>query len=211
MSQRKKAFTLIEILVVLTILAILAALIFPVLANSQRGAVTVEDKSKLRQLALAHNLYVETVGDVAPSIEALITHQQLPKELCASNLDQFSEGMSNAFRRIYAGQAPEAKYKITFFSLSTFAMQSAAFRNEHEKCSNLGYFLWPLDFRHSPSANEIDLEGPYYRVTTEGSLLKRRFAPVRFTGPNNSPATRTNFNFFFSDPDKETEERWLRH
>ncbi len=211
MSQRKQAFTLIEILVVLTILAILAALIFPVLANSQRGAVTVEDKSKLRQLALAHNLYVETVGDVAPSIAAVISLQNLPPELCRSKLDPFEEGMSTVYRRVYSERTPDANYKITFFSLSTFAMLPSFFKNEHEKCSNVGYFIWPLDFPHFPSNNEIELEGPYYRVTTEGSLLKRRFAPVRFSGPNNSPATWTNFNFLFSDPDKETEERWLRH
>jgi prepilin-type N-terminal cleavage/methylation domain-containing protein/prepilin-type processing-associated H-X9-DG protein len=57
------AFTLIELLVVIAIIAILAALLLPVLGRSRAKAEAVTCASNQRQLFLAWDLYAEENGD----------------------------------------------------------------------------------------------------------------------------------------------------
>ena len=56
-SQKKTAFTLVELLVVIGIIAILIGFLLPVLADAQNSARTTLCKSNLRQMAIAFNAY----------------------------------------------------------------------------------------------------------------------------------------------------------
>ena len=56
-SMRRRAFTLVEVLVVLGIILVLAALLFPVFAQAKKRAKMVTCESHLRQVAVALNLY----------------------------------------------------------------------------------------------------------------------------------------------------------
>ena len=58
----RMGFTLVEVLVSIGIVALLAALLFPVLANAQRAGRRTEYLSRLRQVDLAHRLYVDANG-----------------------------------------------------------------------------------------------------------------------------------------------------
>jgi len=51
--MQRKAFTLLELLVVIAVIAILAALLLPALLNAKRAAQLSQCKSNLRQIALA--------------------------------------------------------------------------------------------------------------------------------------------------------------
>jgi prepilin-type N-terminal cleavage/methylation domain-containing protein/prepilin-type processing-associated H-X9-DG protein len=63
------AFTLIELLVVIAIIAILAALLLPVLARSKREGVRVKCLSNLKQLTLGAHMYAGDNRDyLAPNI-----------------------------------------------------------------------------------------------------------------------------------------------
>src|SRR5438094_7219952 len=64
---RKPAFTLIELLVVVAIIAILAAILFPVFAHARDAAKRANCISNLRQIALAHQMYVQDNDDVLPT------------------------------------------------------------------------------------------------------------------------------------------------
>lgn len=56
-SASDKAFTLLELLVVVAVIAILASMLLPVLARSKKSAQKIECTSGLRQLGIATHLY----------------------------------------------------------------------------------------------------------------------------------------------------------
>ena len=58
-NLRKTGFTLIEVLVVIAIIAILAAILFPVFAQAREKARQTSCLSNLKQLGTAFNLYVD--------------------------------------------------------------------------------------------------------------------------------------------------------
>ncbi|MFQ6131651.1 MAG: DUF1559 domain-containing protein [Armatimonadota bacterium] len=66
MSRGKAAFTLVELLVVITIIAILAAILFPVFAKARESARKAQCSSNLKQLGSAVTMYNADYDQVYP-------------------------------------------------------------------------------------------------------------------------------------------------
>src|ERR1700744_1308602 len=64
-AKRCHAFTLIELLVVIAVIAILAALLFPVLSAAQRRAQLIQCVNNVRQLTMGSYLYATESGSHA--------------------------------------------------------------------------------------------------------------------------------------------------
>ena len=63
----QRGFTLIELLVVIAIIAILAAILFPVLPRAKEAGRRVRCQSNLRQIGIAFSMYVADHGCLTQS------------------------------------------------------------------------------------------------------------------------------------------------
>ncbi len=68
--KTRRAFTLVELLVVIAVIGILAALLLPALAKSKESAKRVNCGGNLRQLHMAASLYAGDNGGVLPPQDA---------------------------------------------------------------------------------------------------------------------------------------------
>ena len=66
MSRRSSGFTLIELLVVIAIIAILAALLLPVLSAAKLRAWSAQCQSNLHQIGLGMKMFADENGDLYP-------------------------------------------------------------------------------------------------------------------------------------------------
>ena len=71
-KARKGAFTLIELLVVIAIIAILAAILMPVLSAAQERARTAQDLNNKKQMALGWAMYAndQANGEIMPNADS---------------------------------------------------------------------------------------------------------------------------------------------
>ncbi len=99
-------FTLIEMLVVIAIIGILAAMLLPALARSKVSAQNTQCSSNLRQLGMATRLYADDNSYRLPTAEALPSHPQLAQRPVLRICDVLSH---------YAGRASASSNAIPLF------------------------------------------------------------------------------------------------
>jgi prepilin-type N-terminal cleavage/methylation domain-containing protein/prepilin-type processing-associated H-X9-DG protein len=65
--KHARGFTLIELLVVIVIIAVLAAMLFPVFARARESARKIQCLSSVKNIAAAFGMYLADYGDMPPS------------------------------------------------------------------------------------------------------------------------------------------------
>jgi len=81
--KRFKAFTLIELLIVITIIGILAVALVPRISQGPARARDVQRKADLQQISTALEMYYADHGEYANSDSGL------PEEICGADLDSY--------------------------------------------------------------------------------------------------------------------------
>jgi len=160
----RRAFTLIELLTVIAIIAVLAAILFPVFARAKASAKNTQCVSNLKQLGSAISLYMADYDDVFPAA------------LDAS--DKYSPDIWNAF--------PEYRDRIPHMPMMQDALYPYAKSKEIFKCpSDSGTQVldnhWPQNFLTAPSMYAT--YGISYFFRTE--IAFRYFSQTTFELPAN--------------------------
>src|SRR5579859_6749087 len=101
--RSRRGFTLIELLVVIAIIAILAAMLLPVLNRSQEAGRTAVCKGNLRQYGLALRMYVEDFKVYPPYSGVVTTNDDVPWEI---RLQSYLGGMKRTTVTPLAGSNP---------------------------------------------------------------------------------------------------------
>jgi prepilin-type N-terminal cleavage/methylation domain-containing protein/prepilin-type processing-associated H-X9-DG protein len=78
-KRSPRGFTLVELLVVVAVIALLAALLLPALSRARGSARSIQCLGQMRQLGLAVHLYAEDHADEFPrSQHSAFAHRQFP-------------------------------------------------------------------------------------------------------------------------------------
>jgi prepilin-type N-terminal cleavage/methylation domain-containing protein/prepilin-type processing-associated H-X9-DG protein len=71
--MNRRGFTLVELLVVISIIALLIAILLPVLSSARDAGRSVQCLSNERQVGIAFNTYAEEFADYIPAVDILIS------------------------------------------------------------------------------------------------------------------------------------------
>jgi prepilin-type N-terminal cleavage/methylation domain-containing protein len=174
----RRAFTLLELLVCVAIVALLAALIFPVFSSAKDQARKVEEVSQLRQVYLAWQMYEDVNEEAAPSL-ASISRSELPPAVLLASRDPIHEpmfGRADFPADLFVDESPRrSPWRISFAYLRSFEGRFTGHSwADLRAVSSVGVLAstWGLkDTRCGYGGRKISEHGP---VVDQGTLLRIR-------------------------------------
>ena len=123
-SQRRDAFTLVELLVVIGIIAILISIILPALSAARRQANLIKCSANLRQMYQGASLHAHDHRGYLP----LAGHLQLEGSIYAWSMDAVSINVGDRERKRYTyAWASGSTYVIAPFPAGTASSGDLAF------------------------------------------------------------------------------------
>ncbi len=134
----KKKFTLIELLIVIAIIAILAAMLLPALGRARLMARQTSCKNNMRQMSMANLMYVDDYGKYAPFRGAVLDSGQSPYYygLAPAAMSGGSYNFTTGgFLHPYLGEGTEATHCDEFVD----KMQIIDLENSSQPSTGIGY------------------------------------------------------------------------
>lgn len=196
-TKTRTGFTMLELLVVIAIIAILAALLFPVLTRSKRSAKGTVDISNMRQLYAAVTLYENDNNDRSPELITEVLSYAGSRQVYASPLDpRKPDAVTGDWTPAPCGPhgyVPRVNYMVSYPYLRTMlpddSWTSDRYNRELRKDPTVGMLASPwigevvawdrsvVEGEDLANSHGPRIKGPIYRIRMDGSfyaLHKRR-------------------------------------
>ena len=125
--RRREGFTLIEVLVVIAIISILAALLLPALAGAKDRARQSQCLSEFRQWGLAMKMYVNDNEDYFPRERGVNNTNPWPVVAAATNADVWYNALPPELSKLPAAYYATNSQMDFYFPESFFACPSTKF------------------------------------------------------------------------------------
>lgn len=198
--KSQRGFTLIEILVVLGIVIVLAAVIFPALGRAKISAYNTGHAVALKNVGVARQLYEDTNGGECFDTSLLVNSGMDPK-LLASPIDPFPEGAANVYRKSPLGDEKGTR-RVTNFKDSVITLNDVGGKLDGLKESSGGG--WAIIQAEPPNSGD-----PKLADFKDAVLYANRIVRLRFDGSVVSRAViwkqlshgnyATNWGWLFTD------------
>jgi prepilin-type N-terminal cleavage/methylation domain-containing protein len=180
-ASTRRGYSLIETLVVITIIAVLASILMPTLTSAKRQAVKTDDMSKMRQLGQAAAMYEDRHGEFALHTSQLLAERLVTPELLVSTRDDTEDGLANQVARYTTRLLGDlthlgrpVQYKNTFIALGDFGLDHQALREDIMSGPAAGWLIDVIESERNEFPTPTQWNGTYRRLTLEGSVVTRR-------------------------------------
>lgn len=187
-NYRRHAFTIIEVLIVIAIIAVLAGLLFPVFARSKDSAFKTAAMANAKQLGTAVLMYIDEADNKLPMSTNYAQSEKSPERLWTNVL----QGLVKS-EQVFIAPGSNGKFAKTWEdrSYATFGFNSSTAYDPAKGCTDgdsdqQGCVAFrkvaSFDKQDDPSASA------FFAVTPGGDLAKKylgyEFSPYNGTGFN---------------------------
>lgn len=222
MKSKQRAFTLVEILVVVGIIVLIIGILLPVVLNAKKSAYHTQAISDLHQLGLAQSIYENDNGGLmAYGAPTLIAAGLAPSEIASVPIDKYRDGETNAWLQLEMKELPKGSqdvilpyitsYRLTFFGWRERTAPSPP-KDSYDKCfvgqPNPGWLIDPTYDGTAPSSLLSDapiMMGEYNRLLNDGSVVHRH---TRYSG-NCKLGSDLSCKFSWTSLFADGDEAWL--
>jgi len=205
--------TLAETMAVIAIVAILLAILVPVLGSARRRAYATDDLSRLRQLGQAAALYHDQTERWPRGVPDLDDARLVPKELAVSVLDHSINGITNEMAALWGqdrrpSSPNKVDYRLSFIGQRELRLNEDVVDKWIVSDTSGGWLVDLVESKRGRQPDYSDASGTYKRLQYDGSVVSRPFTSLDCSFKAQVQPCRMPLTMFV-DPSDEMKQ-WIK-